>query len=95
MIFVLIANFIAVVLLIAGIYNSQRRWLAFGYASLGFFIAVVLGYLILIGLAGSGVLDHSGVAQTNRVIDAIANVIQFTAPFAAAYGASIPPQRKA
>jgi hypothetical protein len=75
-----IVDIVGVLLLAQAIYNSQRRWLSVGYAALAFAITIVLGVLMTLVL---GAPDIFGTAIT------------LASPFAAVFGAYMPPRRKA
>jgi hypothetical protein len=77
-----IVDIVAVLLLTQAIYNSQRRWLSFGYAILGFAIPFVLGLLLVLVISAGAV-------------DIVGTGITLSSPFAAVLGAYIPPRRKA
>ena len=68
-------------LLIDAIYDSKRRWLSLGYAILAFAVTIVAGILLTF-LLGPGSIDTIGTG------------LNYSCPFAAVFGAHIPPRRK-
>ncbi|MGA2052354.1 MAG: hypothetical protein ABSH19_03480 [Opitutales bacterium] len=80
---------VCLVMLISAIYHSQKRWLSFGYAVLGFVIPLVLGFILTFILVPSS----GTVADTNSVLDTIGMAINFASPICAVLGATIPPKR--
>jgi len=91
-IILIILNLVALWFLIKAIYTSQRRWLSFGYAVLGFVITIVLGIILTFILMT--ILGPKSAPAVNSVLDPVGNGIQLAGPFAAVLGANMPPRRK-
>ena len=88
-ILLIVVYLVCLVLVIRLIYNSQRRWVSFGYAVLGFGLVAVLGIVATFLLVPA----RGTVMETNSVLDMVGTAISLAAPIAAVWGASIPPSR--
>jgi hypothetical protein len=89
-----VAELVGLGLLIQAIYSSQRRWLSFGYAILAFVVTLALGFL-LVPLLFALVFREASLMTTNQILDTVGAGVDLASPFAALYGASIPPRRGA
>ena len=89
-ILLIIVDLVCLFLVISGIYNSQSRWAAFGYAVLGFVVPLALG-----ALAAFLFVPRSGtLVDTNSVLDTIGTGISFASPIGAVIGTMKPKSRK-
>lgn len=86
----IIVELVCLYLVIKGIYNSQSRWAAFGYAALGFAIPFALG-----ALAAYLFVPRSGtVMETDSVLVNIGTGISLASPIGAVLGTMKTKSRK-
>lgn len=89
-ILMIIVDLVCLFLIISGIYYSQSRWAAVGFAALGFVIPLALG-----ALAAFLFVPRSGsVVEINSVLDTIGTGVSFASPIGAVIGVMKPKPRK-